>query len=204
MKLLHVDASILGENSVSRTVSAAAVERLKAEIPGVEVVRRDLATAPIAHLSGAHLAALAPGAEASAQVRVENEEGGRALQEFLEAEIVVIGAPMYNFAVPSQLKAWIDRVLVAGKTFGYGDDGRPVGLAGDKRVVIAISRGGFYGSDTPMAAFEHVQSYLKAVFAFVGVANVEFLIAEGVLAGPGLREKALDVALGEAAHLKAA
>ena len=204
MKLLHVDASILGDHSVSRTVSAAVVQRLKAENPGVEVIRRDLAVAPLAHLSGTHLAANAPDASPSDQTKSENAEAARALEEFLAADVVVIGAPMYNFSVPSQLKAWVDRVLVAGKTFRYGEDGRPIGLAGDKRVIVAIARGGFYGADTPMTAFEHVESYLKAVFAFIGVTNVEFVVAEGVMAGPGLRERALESALGEAERLKAA
>lgn len=203
MKLLHVDASILDENSVSRTVSAAAVARFKSETPGLEIVSRDLAAAPLAHLSGAHLAAV-QGADASEAVRRDNEEAARVLQEFLDADIVVMGAPMYNFSVPSQLKTWIDRILVAGKTFRYGEDGKPVGLAGDKRVVVAISRGGFYGADTPTAGFEHVESYLKAVFAFIGVTNVEFLIAEGVLAGPGLRETALERAVDQAKLLNAA
>ena len=204
MKLLHVDASILGDHSVSRTVSAAVVQRLKGENPGLEIIRRDLATAPLAHLSGAHLAAHAPDASPSDETKAENAEAAQALDEFLAADVVVIGAPMYNFSVPSQLKAWVDRVLVAGKTFRYGEDGKPVGLAGDKRVIVAISSGGFYGADTPMAAFEHVESYLKAVFAFIGITDVEFVVAAGVLAGPGLREKALESALGEAGRLKAA
>ncbi|GBD50468.1 FMN-dependent NADH-azoreductase [Methylopila sp. Yamaguchi] len=204
MKLLHVDASILGAHSVSRAVSAAIVQRFEAETPGVEIVRRDLAAAPLAHLSGEHLAAAAPDADVSADTRAENAEAARALDEFLEADVVVIGAPMYNFTIPSQLKAWIDRLLVAGRTFKYGENGRVVGLAGDKRVIVAVSRGGFYGADTPMAAFEHVETYLKSVFAFIGVPQVEFVIAEGVMAGPGLREKALDAALQDAARLKAA
>jgi FMN-dependent NADH-azoreductase len=204
MKLLHVDASILGDHSVSRTVSAAVVQRLKTENPSVDVIRRDLATAPLAHLSGTHLTAHAPEASPSDQTKSENAEAVRALDEFLAADVVVIGAPMYNFSVPSQLKAWVDRVLVAGKTFRYGEDGRPIGLAGDKRVIVAIARGGFYGADTPMTTFEHVESYLKAVFAFIGVTNIEFVVAEGVMAGPGLREKALESALGEAERLKAA
>jgi FMN-dependent NADH-azoreductase len=203
MKLLHIDASILGDNSVSRAASAAAVARLKAEIPGLEIVRRDLAAAPLAHLSGAHLAAAA-GAEASSEIEAENAEAGRALNEFIAADIVVIGAPMYNFTIPSQLKAWIDRVLVAGRTFRYDEDGKPLGLAGTKRVIVAIARGGFYGADTPMSAFEHAESYLRIAFAFIGVAKVEFLVAEGLMAGPGMRERALEAALGEAAHLTAA
>ncbi|GLK54075.1 FMN-dependent NADH-azoreductase [Methylopila capsulata] len=204
MKLLHVDASILGAHSVSRAVSAAIVHRLEAETPGVEIIRRDLTAAPLAHLSGGHLAAAAPDADVSAETRAENAEAARALDEFLQADVVVIGAPMYNFSIPSQLKAWIDRVLVAGRTFRYDENGRVVGLAGDKRVIVAVSRGGFYGADTPMAAFEHVETYLKAVFAFIGVPDVEFVVAEGVMAGPGLREKALDAALQDAGRLKAA
>lgn len=206
MNLLHIDASILGENSVSRALSAAAVERLKAANPGLEIVRRDLATSPLAHLSGAHLAARAGAevAEVAAEVRADAEEGGRALAEFLDADIAVIGAPMYNFGVPSQLKAWLDRVLVAGKTFRYDEDGRPIGLARGKRVVVALSRGGFYGADTPMAGAEHVESYLRAVFGFIGVTNLEFVVAEGVLAGPGLREQAMEKALGDVRQLQAA
>ncbi len=204
MNLLHIDASILGEASVSRTLSAAAVQRVAAEHPGLNIVRRDLASAPIAHLTGAHLAASAPGVEVSPQVRAEVEDGARALEEFLAADVVVIGAPMYNFGVPSQLKAWIDRIAVAGKTFKYGEDGRPVGLAGGKRVVVALSRGGYYGPETPMATAEHAESYLRAVFAFMGVTDLEIIRAEGVAVGPDVRAKAIEQALGDVRRLEAA
>ena len=102
MKLLHVDASVLGPNSVSRQVSAAVVERLQAATPGLEIVRRDLATAPLSHLSGEHLAA-ANGAGGSEAIQSEVAAGQAALEEFLGADIVVIGAPIYNLTIPTQL-----------------------------------------------------------------------------------------------------
>ena len=119
------------------------------------------------------------------------------LDEFLAADIVVIGAPMYNFAAPSQLKAWIDRILVAGRTFRYTATG-PEGLAAGKRVIVALSRGGFYGAGSPAAAAEHVESYLRAVFGLMGVTDVEFILAEGVQVSPEHREKALGAALATA------
>ncbi|HZC15161.1 MAG TPA: NAD(P)H-dependent oxidoreductase [Caulobacteraceae bacterium] len=196
MKLLHVDASVLGSNSVSRQVSAAAVERLKAQTPGLEVIRRDLAIQPLPHLTGEHLAR-------AESVQDELAAGQAALDEFLAADIVVIGAPMYNFTIPTQLKAWIDRILIAGKTFRYGAAG-PEGLAGDKRVIIAISRGNFYGPGAPAEAAEHLETYLRTVFGFIGVTNVEFIVAEGVQAGPEHRVKAIEGALERATHLEAA
>jgi len=115
----------------------------------------------------------------------------------------VIGAPMYNFTIPSQLKAWIDRILVAGKTFKYGPDGAE-GLAGNKRVLVAISRGGFYGADTPAAAGEHLETYLRWVFGFIGIRDPEFIAADGIQVGPDHREKAVTGALKAAGDLKAA
>ena len=143
MKLLHIDSSVLGPHSVSRQVSAAIVERLRKAKPGLEVSYRDLTLTPLAHLSGPHLAA-GQGAAPGGLLQADIAAGQTALEEFLAADIIVLGAPMYNFTIPSQLKAWIDRILVAGKTFKYGAQGVE-GLAGNKRVIVAISRGGFYG-----------------------------------------------------------
>lgn len=184
MKLLHIDSSILGENSVSRQLTAAVVSRLAAGRGDVEIVHRDLTAAPIDHLTLGNMA-----------------EGEAALQEFLAADIVVVGAPMYNFSVPSQLKAWIDRVVVAQRTFRYTATGVE-GLAGGKRVVVALSRGGLYGAATPMASFEHVESYLRAVFGFIGC-QVEFVLAEGVAMGPEARDAALAGAMGSLGALAA-
>ena len=166
MMLLHIDSSVLGPHSVSRQVSAAIVDRLRQTTPGLDIVYRDLTATPLSHLSGSHLAAM-QGAAPSAELQQDLAAGQSVLEEFLAADIVVLGAPMYNFTIPSQLKAWIDRILVAGKTFKYGAQG-PEGLAGDKRVIVAISRGGFYGTGTPTAALEHLESYLRGVLGLIG------------------------------------
>jgi FMN-dependent NADH-azoreductase len=202
MKLLHIDSSVLGPHSVSRQVSAAIVDRLRQATPGLEIAYRDLTSMPLAHLSGSHLAA-AQGAVPDAALQPDLAAGQAVLEEFLAADIVVLGAPMYNFTIPSQLKAWIDRILVAGKTFKYGAEG-PEGLAGNKRVIVAISRGGFYGPGTPAAVGEHLETYLRWVFGFIGVTNPEFISADGIQVGPEYREKALASALQAATNLHAA
>ncbi|MGX1323415.1 FMN-dependent NADH-azoreductase [Bradyrhizobium sp. USDA 377] len=201
MKLLHIDSSVLGPHSVSRQVSAAIVDRLKQATPSLEVAYRDLSQTPLAHLSGSHLAA-AQGAPAPAELGPDLAASAAALDEFLAADIVVIGAPMYNFTIPSQLKAWIDRIVVAGKTFSYGANG-PQGLAGGKRVILAISRGGYYGAGSPAAALEHLETYLRGVFGFIGI-NPEFISADGIQVGPEHREKAIAGALQAATNLRAA
>jgi FMN-dependent NADH-azoreductase len=202
MKLLHIDSSVLGPHSVSRQVSAAIVDRLLAATPHLDVVYRDLTSTPLAHLSGSHLAA-AQGATPEAALQPDIAASQAVLEEFLAADIVVLGAPMYNFTIPSQLKAWIDRIVVAGKTFSYGPQGAE-GLAGNKRVIIAVSRGGFYGAGTPAAVGEHLETYLRWVFGFIGVVNPEFISADGVQTGPEHREKAVAGALRAATDLHAA
>jgi FMN-dependent NADH-azoreductase len=201
MNLLHIDSSILGEGSASRAVTAAIVARLREAHSDLTVTYTDLATEPLSHLTLATLPsshpAVAPGkAEEAAAAQA-------ALDAFQAADTVVIGAPMYNFTVPSQLKAWIDRVLVPGKTFKYTPTGA-VGLAGGKRIIVVILRGGLYGPETPYAAAEHAETYLRAVFGFIGITDLEFIVAEGVALGPDNRKSALDAALREAGALKAA
>jgi FMN-dependent NADH-azoreductase len=202
MKLLHLDSSVLGPHSVSRQVSAAIVGRLRKTHPGLDVTYRDLTATPLAHLTGAHLAA-GRGAAADASLREDIAAGETVLKEFLAADIVVLGAPMYNFTIPSQLKAWIDRILVAGETFKYSAAGVE-GLAGNKRVIVAISRGGFYGAGTPAAVGEHLETYLRWVFGFIGVKNPEFISADGIQVGAEHREKAVASALEAASTLDAA
>ena len=203
MKLLHIDASIQGANSASRQLSSAVVERLRRATPDLEITYRDLAADPLWHLSGAHLAAAQGASPESAELRQDVATGQAVLDEFLVADIVVIGAPMYNFTIPSQLKAWIDRIVVAGKTFRYGASG-PEGLAGNKRVIIAISRGGLYGPGAQAAALEHVETYLRGILGFIGIKDPEFIIAEGLLIGPQQREKSIQYALQAAGSLHAA
>jgi FMN-dependent NADH-azoreductase len=202
-KLLHIDSSVLGPHSVSRQLSAAIVDRLRQTAPNLEIAYRDLSAIPLAHLSGAHLAAAQGATNPDATLAQELAAGQAVMDEFLTADTVVLGAPMYNFTIPSQLKAWIDRVVVAGKTFTYGANG-PQGLAGNKRVIVAISRGGFYGADTPMAALEHLETYLRSMFGFIGVTRLEFISADGIQVGPEHREKALAGALEAATNLHAA
>jgi FMN-dependent NADH-azoreductase len=203
MRLLHLDSSILGANSASRQLSAAAVERFRKQVPGLKVSYRDLAAEPLSHLSGEHLAAAQGASPESQAIRKDLAASQAVLEEFLAADIVVIGAPMYNFTLPSQMKAWIDRIVVAGKTFRYGASGAE-GLAGNKRVVIAVSRGGFYGAGTPAAAMEHLETYLRGVFGFIGVTDLEIIVAEGLMIGPEQREKAMQGALQTATGLRAA
>lgn len=201
MKLLHVDSSILGEASASRAISAAIVAALKEAQPGLTVTHRDLGAAPIPHLSGAYLAGQSADVKHDQALQEDLALGGETLAEFLAADIVVIGVPMYNFAVPSQLKAWIDRILVAGKTFHYTPQGAE-GLVHGKRVFLAVSRGGVYQG--PAAAMEHQESWLKVALGFIGVTDVTVIRAEGVAHGPEQRDQAVKAALAEAAALKAA
>ncbi len=203
MKLLHLDSSILGDNSVSRAVSAAIVSRLKDQNPGLEVVSHDLVAKPIAHLTGAYLAGQSAEVKHDQALQEDLDLGGKVMDEFLAADIVVMGVPMYNFGIPSQLKAWFDRILVAGKTFHYTEKGAE-GLVHGKRVILALSRGGFYGAGTPAAVADHQESYLKILFGFIGVHDVEIIRAEGIAHGPEQRETALTAAIAEARALKAA
>ena len=203
MNLLHIDASILGPNSASRALSAAVVARLTAADPSLTVTRRDLAADPIPHLSGAHLAAMmgVGGAEPGAPLAEDLAQGAAALAEFLAADIVVIGAPVYNFTVPSHLKAWIDRITIAGKTFRYTERGAE-GLAGDKRVILAVTRGGFYGPGSPAAPLEHGETYLRGVFGFLGVTDLDVIVAEGLRVSDEQRAAAMDAAHARIAGLR--
>ena len=176
MKLLHLDSSALGTHSVTRELSAAIAQTWQRAHPGIETRYRDLAADPLPHW--------APAADAAdAAVRT----GSDAMDEFLAADVVVIGAPMYNFGIPSTLKAWIDRIAVAGKTFRYGANG-PEGLAGGKKLVVASARGGMYGDNSP-ADFQ--ESYLRHLFGFLGVTDIEFVRAEGVAHGAEQKAHAL-------------
>jgi FMN-dependent NADH-azoreductase len=201
MKLLHIDSSILGQDSVSRDLSAEAVASFQIRHPELAVTRLDLAATPIGHLTAAHLTA-AQGAPVDDALKSDVAAGQLALEEFLVADIVVIGAPMYNLGVPSQLKAWIDRISVADRTFSYGEHG-PVGLCGGKKLVIVSSRGGVYREGSPSAFFDHQETYLKAAFGFLGITDITFIRAEGVAMGEGARSAAIASAKKETAALVA-
>lgn len=182
MKLLHLDSSALGAHSVTRELSAAIVTRWQETLPQLRVEYRDLDVDPVPHLTGRSLAKADP-AEAEAAERV--------LQQFLDADVVVIGAPFYNFSIPSTLKAWIDRIAISGRTFRYTAEGVQQGLAGGKRVIVASGRGGQYGDGNP-ADFQ--EPYLRQVFAFLGIHDLEIVRAEGVAYSPQHRADALAAA----------
>ncbi len=181
MKLLHLDSSALSGNSVTRELTAAIVARWQDKLPQLQVEYRNLDSNPLPHLTARSLAQV-DSAEAA--------DAARTMEQFLAADVLVIGAPMYNFSIPSTLKAWIDRVAVAGKTFRYTEKG-PEGLAGGKRVIIASGRGGIHTN----APTDFQEAYLRQVFGFLGVTDIEFVRAEGVAYSPQHRSDAIAGAL---------
>ena len=204
MNLLHVDSSITGEQSVTRKLSASIVAKLTGESPGLTVVRRDLAAEPLPVLDSANLAGIRVTPEAQPPEHKEEERTEQVvMREFLAADIVVVGAPMYNFSVPAQLKTWVDYLAVAGKTFQYTAQG-PVGLIHGKRVVIASSRGGLYGPGGPFEAFEHQTSYMRAIFGFFGITDITVIQAEGLAMGPDKAQAAVAGAMEEITQLRVA
>jgi FMN-dependent NADH-azoreductase len=181
--ILHIDASINGDNSASRTISRSIVDQIANAEWGEQIAYRDLAAEPLPHLT------------------LDSFADTSVLDEFLAADTVVIGAPMYNFTLPTQLKAWIDRIVIAGRTFRYSESG-PEGLAKGKRVIIALARGGIYSEGSAASALEHLETYLRGVFNFIGI-EPEFVVAEGLNLSPDHRQQALDLAIGETVRLAA-
>lgn len=197
MKLLHIDSSILGDNSASRQLSREVVEAWKAADPSIEVVYRDLAADAIAHFSSATLVAAGTPEEArDAAQAFEAKLSAETLEEFLAADAVVIGAPMYNFSVPTQLKAWIDRVAVAGKTFRYTEAG-PEGLCGNKKVVLVSTAGGLHAGQPTSVGHE---DFLKVFLGFIGITDLEVVRAHGLAYGPEHRTQAIDAAQAQIAN----
>ena len=202
MKILHVDSSISGETSITRRLSRGVVARLLALHPHAEVTVRDLAAEPLPYFDAATLADPGPGDPVSeGSSKPEAGSAARVLAEFMDANIVVVGVPMYNFGVPAQLKTWIDYISVAGVTFRYTAQG-PEGLARGRRVILASARGGLYPAGTPQAAAEHQESYLKAVFGFFGIAETEVVRAEGVRISPETAAASIDTAEAQIASLR--
>ena len=183
MTILHIDSSINGDNSASRAISRSIVDRLRAQGPRSRLVSRDLVADPLPHLTLASF----------------NDQ--EVLDEFLGVDTIVIGAPMYNFTLPTQLKAWLDRILIAAKTFRYTADG-PEGLAKGKRVIVALARGGIYDAGSPAASLEHLETYLRGVFNFIGI-EPEFVAADGLNISPEQRDASIRSALGETVRLAA-
>ncbi|MEC8582516.1 MAG: FMN-dependent NADH-azoreductase [Pseudomonadota bacterium] len=202
MTLLHVDSSILNEHSVSRQLTAAIVKQLTEAKPSTQVIHVDLVAEPVGHLGAPEFLALQgvePQDEAAKQAVARN---AKLVDDFLAAEIVVVGAPMYNFTLPTQLRAWLDRLAVPGKTFRYTESGAE-GLAGGKRVIVASARGGLYGEGEPAAFLDHQETYLRGFFGFLGITDVTFVRAEGLALGEDSRKAALAAAETAIAQLAA-
>jgi len=195
MKLLHVDSSILASQSATRELGAAFVNAWRQRHADAELQYIDLVREPLNHLTGELVAARsAPsGKPHSEELQREIAAGEQAITDFIAADVVVIGAPMYNFSIPSQLKAWIDRIAVAGRSFRYGANG-PEGLATGKKVIVISARGGVYSAGAPAAALDFQENYLRGVFGFLGVTDIEFVRAEGLNMGAAQRESAMTAA----------
>ncbi|MFM2252685.1 MAG: hypothetical protein RJB68_1022 [Pseudomonadota bacterium] len=191
MKLLHIDSSILGDHSVSRQLTKDTVAQWVNNHPSTTVEYLDLAVDTPSHLSADSLGFRAPaGAELTDVQKRENVISEALVTQFLAADVIVVGAPLYNFSIPSQLKAWVDRIAQVGRTFKYTETG-PQGLAGGKTVIVASARGGVYSTNDWGRAAEHQESYLQTVFGFLGITDVRFVRAEGVAMGDAKKAEAL-------------
>lgn len=189
MKLLHIDSSILGDNSASRQLSKGVVQAWTAAEPDAVVTYRDLSSDAISHFSAATLVAAGTPAELrDAAQQHEADLSASTLAEFLAADAVVIAAPMYNFTIPTQLKAWFDRIAVAGQTFRYTEAG-PEGLCGNKKVVVVSTSGGLHAGQATGVGHE---DYLKVMLGFMGITDVEFVRAQGLSYGEEVRAKAMN------------
>ena len=203
MRILHLDSSIQGEGSASRILTKSIVSGLIASHAGVTVIYRDLVDDEISHLNGPIAAGFRPldfDVKDDA-TRKEHARTAELVSELIATHVLVIGAPMYNFSVASQLKAWIDRVIQPGKTFRYTETG-PIGLLSDKKVLIVSTRGGSY-LNGPMAQMDFQESYLRAALGFLGIKDVTFLRAENMSRGVDARRHSLEQALASAGSLVA-
>lgn len=201
-KLLVIDSSASGAASVSRQLTAAAIEAFRAADPAVEVTYRDLDASPPPHLTSGMIAGVRTPAAATDAEQAARAQSLELLDEVRAADTIVIGAPMYNFSVPTVLRAWLDHVLRPGDVFRYSANG-PEGLLGGRRVIVIESRGGLY-SEGPAAVADFQEPYLRHLFAFAGITDVTFVRAEKVGYGPQARDAAVDGATRELAALAAA
>lgn len=194
LKLLHIDSAITGDNSASRKLTQQIVNAWTAKHAGTEVTYLDLVAQAPNHFT---MAAMTPRTGQTdgltAEQVAENAVSEQLVSQFLAADVVVIGAPFYNFGIPSQLKAWIDRIAQPGRTFRYTANG-PEGLAKGKKVIVASARGGVYSTSPQGQAMEHQESYLQTVLGFFGITDVEFVRAEGVAMGDDAKAQALQQA----------
>jgi FMN-dependent NADH-azoreductase len=193
-KLLIIDSAATGDASVSRRLTDQFAERVRERDPLARITRRDVGKAPVPHLTEATVGVIR-GAEAETdEARAALALSDLLIGEVKDADVIVIGAPMYNFGMPSTLKAWFDHVLRAGITFRYTSAG-PEGLVKGKKAIVVESRAGLY-SEGPTAAFDNQEPHLRTLLGFMGIEDVEFVRAERLAFGPDAAAAAID----EAAH----
>ena len=191
-KLLIIDSAATGEASVSRKLTRELAARVRRYGSSTEIVHRDVGAAPIPHLTEATVGTIRGAAPDSEEARAALALSDRLIAEIKEADVIVIGAPMYNFGMPSTLKAWFDHVLRAGITFRYTAEG-PEGLVKGKRAIVIESRAGAY-SEGPAAAMDHQEPHLRTLLGFMGISDVTFVRAEGLAFGPEAASAAIDEA----------
>ncbi|MDG5497513.1 NAD(P)H-dependent oxidoreductase [Niveispirillum sp. BGYR6] len=198
MKILHIDSSTTGGQSVTRELTKAIVDHFLAQHPDAAVTTLDLVLRPLPHLDPVSTAALRLPPEAQDEaMKVAYPVERAVFDQFVSSDIVVIGAPMYNFTIPSQLKVWLDRLALPGVAFSYSAAG-PKGLAGGRRVIIASSQGGMYGDGDPS---EHQESLLRAFFGLIGIPDLEIIRADKIGFGPEARAASISQAKAEIAKL---
>jgi FMN-dependent NADH-azoreductase len=192
--ILILDSAATGEASVSRKLTDALAAKLGRR-PGAKIVRRDVGSDPIPHLDGETTAAIRGAAASTDKARDAVALSDRLVAELKAADVLVIGAPMYNFGMASTLKAWFDHVLRAGITFRYSEAG-PEGLVTGKKAIVIETRGGLYSSG-PAAAMDSQEPHLRTMLGFIGIDDIAFVRAEKLGFGPEAVEAAIAAATAE-------
>lgn len=196
-KVLVLNSSVSGEESASRALVQSLVERLSR--PGVAIIERDLGADPIPHLTPETMPTIRGADPVTPAQHEARALADGLIAELKDSDVLVIGAPMYNFAIPTGLKAWFDHVLRAGATFRYSEAG-PEGLVTGKKAIVVVSRGGLY-SEGPAAAVDFQEPHLRQLLSFMGITDVTFVRAEKLGFGPEAREQALADARDELGRL---
>lgn len=192
-RILHLISSPRGSESASIKLAHAIIEKLQQEYPGSTLEEVDLLKSDVPHLDTAHLRSFfTPAEQLTADDQAAIRYSDNAIAQLMAADIIVVGAPLYNFGITSTLKAWIDHIARAGKTFRYDENG-PEGLVKGKKVYVAMSSGAIY-SEGIYKSYDHVSPYLESVFGFLGMTDITIYRAEG-LNIPGIQDHALDNAI---------
>ena len=176
-KVLIIDSAATGEASVSRMLTAQFADRLREAVPGVQIARRDVGRATIPHLTEEPVGAIRGGPAETEIAQAALDLSDTLVRELREADVIVIGAPMYNFGMPSTLKTWFDHILRARVTFRYTAEGKPEGLLTGKKAVVIETRAGLY-SEGPSAAADFQEPHIRFLLGFMGIDDVTFVRAE--------------------------